>query len=105
MLALGHIQQGDCIPMGMCQIFVVLRLQFCNIRFFAYRIYKVVFERVVQMPAKVDAEKCSGCETCVDECPSEAINMVDGKAVVDIEACVDCGVCVDECPEEAISME
>jgi ferredoxin len=57
------------------------------------------------MPAKVDAEKCTGCESCIDACPSEAIKMEDGKAVVDVETCVDCGVCVDECPVEAITME
>ncbi len=57
------------------------------------------------MPAKVDKEKCTGCETCVSECPSEAIKMVDEKAVVNEETCIDCGVCVDACPEEAISME
>lgn len=57
------------------------------------------------MPAKVDAETCTGCGACVDSCPSEAIEMQDGKAVVDEDKCVDCGVCVDECPVEAISME
>jgi len=57
------------------------------------------------MPAKVDAEKCTGCESCIDACPSEAIKMEEGKAVVDVDTCVDCGVCVDECPVEAISME
>jgi len=57
------------------------------------------------MPAKVDKEKCTGCESCVAECPSEAISMVSGKAVVDVENCIDCGVCVDACPEEAIEMD
>lgn len=57
------------------------------------------------MPAKVDEAKCTGCETCVSECPSEAISMSDEKAVVDNDECIDCGVCVDACPEEAISME
>ncbi|NIA17167.1 MAG: 4Fe-4S dicluster domain-containing protein [Planctomycetes bacterium] len=57
------------------------------------------------MPAKIDADKCTGCESCVDVCPSEAIKMADGKAVVDADACVDCGVCVDECPVEAIEMD
>ncbi len=57
------------------------------------------------MATKVDMEKCTGCESCVGECPSEAISMADEKAVIDIDACVDCGVCVDVCPVEAISME
>ena len=57
------------------------------------------------MPAKVDKEKCNGCESCVEECPSEAIKMVDGKAEIEVDACVDCGVCVDTCPDEAITME
>jgi Fe-S-cluster-containing hydrogenase component 2 len=57
------------------------------------------------MPAIVDEEKCTGCESCVAECPSEAIKMAEDKALVDAETCIDCGVCVDACPEEAISME
>jgi ferredoxin len=57
------------------------------------------------MPAKVNKKKCTGCELCVEECPSEAISMLDDKAEVDVDACVDCGVCVDVCPVEAISME
>ena len=57
------------------------------------------------MPAIVDKEKCTGCESCIPECPSEAIKMADDKAVVDVDACVDCGVCVDACPVEAIEMD
>ncbi|MCL7413076.1 MAG: 4Fe-4S binding protein, partial [ANME-2 cluster archaeon] len=26
------------------------------------------------MAAKVDANECTGCGTCVDECPTEAIS-------------------------------
>jgi ferredoxin len=57
------------------------------------------------MPAKVDQEKCTGCESCIGECPSEAISMAEDKAKIDPDVCVDCGVCVDVCPVEAISME
>ena len=57
------------------------------------------------MPAIVDSEKCTGCESCIEECPSEAIKMVDEKATVDNDTCVDCGVCVEACPVEAISMQ
>ena len=57
------------------------------------------------MPAIVDNEKCTGCKSCIEECPSEAIKMVDEKALVDNDICIDCGVCVDACPVEAISMQ
>ncbi|HJO93681.1 MAG TPA: 4Fe-4S binding protein [Victivallales bacterium] len=56
------------------------------------------------MAAIVDAEKCTGCESCVSACPVEAIAMDADKAIISDE-CIDCGACVDECPLEAITME
>lgn len=55
------------------------------------------------MAAKVDPEKCCGCETCVNACPVGTISMQDGKACVGAD-CVECGACVGECPAEAISL-
>ena len=57
------------------------------------------------MPTIVNEEKCNGCESCVEECPSEAIKMANDKAEINADTCVDCGTCVDACPVEAISME
>ena len=56
------------------------------------------------MAAIVDQDKCTGCGICVDECPVEAINIENDKAVIS-EDCTDCGTCVDECPNEALSVE
>jgi len=55
--------------------------------------------------AVVDTTKCTGCETCVSECPASAISMDNEKAKVDKDMCVDCETCVDVCPSEAIHME
>ncbi len=57
------------------------------------------------MPAKVDQEKCTGCEACVDTCPVEAIAMNEEVAVIDEDICTDCGACVDGCPVEAIEID
>ncbi len=56
------------------------------------------------MPAIVNEETCTGCETCVETCPTEAITMEDSVAKISDE-CIDCGACVDECPVEAITLE
>jgi len=57
------------------------------------------------VPAEVDKELCVGCETCVDECPAEAIIMEGGIAKIDKKKCTECSTCVDVCPSAAIRME
>ncbi len=49
----------------------------------------------------VNPEKCSGCETCIESCPFDAIVMTDGKAVIN-EYCNSCMTCLSGCPEGAI---
>jgi NAD-dependent dihydropyrimidine dehydrogenase PreA subunit len=57
-------------------------------------------------PARIDPDKCDGCGTCVEACPTEAISIGDdGKAKVNEDECAECESCVDECPNNAISME
>jgi len=57
------------------------------------------------MPVIIDHDKCQGHGCCVEACPSEAIQIVDGKAVLKEEECVDCGACETECPTGAITVE
>ncbi len=56
----------------------------------------------------VDSKDCSyGClgyGSCVQECPFEAISIVDGIAVVDREKCRGCTLCVKVCPRNIIEM-
>jgi len=55
--------------------------------------------------AVVDADMCSGCETCIDRCFFDALSMKDDIAVVDEEKCLGCGVCAVVCPTEALSLK
>jgi Pyruvate/2-oxoacid:ferredoxin oxidoreductase delta subunit len=45
-----------------------------------------------------------GCETCVDRCQMEAIEVVDGISTITLKRCIGCGLCVTTCPEEAIQL-
>lgn len=54
------------------------------------------------MIPKIDHDKCTGCEDCVEACPPEVISMINAKAKIDEALCEECGACVAECPEHAI---
>lgn len=54
----------------------------------------------------VDTDLCTGCGTCVENCPSEVYELVDNvSTVVNPEECIECLACEEQCPEEAITVE
>jgi len=50
----------------------------------------------------VNQDMCTGCEICVDECPTGAISTENGVASIDDDTCIRCGVCHDACPNDAV---
>jgi len=53
----------------------------------------------------IDRELCVGCGTCVELCPTGAVELVDGfPVIVRPEDCVYCGECEDLCPLGAIGL-
>ena len=52
---------------------------------------------------QIIAEKCTGCGVCVEACPNDALQVVDGLAVLEQAACTQCQACIDACPEGAIT--
>ena len=55
--------------------------------------------------SQVDSDLCSGCGTCVEKCPVDAIELNDSDiAEVNAEYCIGCGVCAHFCPENAITL-
>ena len=51
----------------------------------------------------VNQQMCTGCGTCVEECPVGAIALDEqDRATIDQQECIRCGKCHDVCPEEAV---
>ncbi len=60
--------------------------------------------RMVPQPSRVNEALCTGCTQCAQDCPWEAITLVergDGRAElvarVDPARCVSCGICAGSC--------
>lgn len=52
-----------------------------------------------------DEEKCSQCLICFVFCPDSAVLAGDEKIKgFDYDFCKGCGICAEECPREAIEM-
>ncbi|MBI9020210.1 MAG: 4Fe-4S binding protein [Verrucomicrobia bacterium] len=47
---------------------------------------------------------CRGClgRACQTNCPKDAIDFVNGRAIIDPDRCVNCGLCLKACPYNAI---
>ena len=50
---------------------------------------------------RLKEDLCVGCTHCIRTCPTEAIRVIDGKAVISDERCIDCGECIRTCPNNA----
>lgn len=49
----------------------------------------------------IDEEHCTGCGSCTEWCPKQAITL-QSKAQIDEKLCIGCCECVGVCPEKAI---
>jgi electron transport complex protein RnfB len=54
--------------------------------------------------AAVDADACTGCESCIERCHFDALSVPDDVCVVDEVHCMGCGLCVSACPTDAIRL-
>jgi len=53
-------------------------------------------------PARVEAEKCTGCLLCVRTLSCPAMSVEAGKMAVDQASCTGCGMCVQVCAFDAV---
>jgi ferredoxin len=84
----------------------------CCIFYYPLSKYGVLEKGVARsrFQAEVDKAICKGCQTCVERCPFEAVEMVKIpgerklKAEINPEECFGCGVCAVGCESKAIKL-
>jgi len=56
--------------------------------------------------AEVDADMCTGCETCLERCQMDAITFSEEDvAEINLDRCIGCGLCITTCPTEAMQLK
>ncbi len=68
------------------------------------RVVELMRSRIKLRPV-ADPETCTGCATCVDQCPVGALTLEDDLPRVDAETCITCFCCQEMCPEKAIALQ
>lgn len=54
----------------------------------------------------VDKDVCTGCGECVEVCPVEVFELINGKSEpVNADECMGCESCVEVCEDGAITIE
>jgi NAD-dependent dihydropyrimidine dehydrogenase PreA subunit len=54
---------------------------------------------------EIDRSRCTGCGSCIPDCPEGALRVIEGKAALVSDLyCDGLGACVGMCPEGAISV-
>ena len=52
----------------------------------------------------VNADLCTGCETCLDRCQFGALSIPNDICEANTTRCIGCGVCAMVCPESALEL-
>jgi len=67
-------------------------------------IQEMMHSRTLLRP-QADPDLCTGCGTCIDQCPVSALSMKGDLPCVDPDACITCFCCQEICPARAITLK
>jgi uncharacterized protein (DUF362 family)/Pyruvate/2-oxoacid:ferredoxin oxidoreductase delta subunit len=66
-------------------------------------IQTMIHQKALVRP-EANPQWCSGCGTCIEQCPVAALSIKDGLPQVDADLCISCFCCQEICPEKAITL-
>jgi ferredoxin len=67
-------------------------------------VQEVLRSRAILRP-QADPKLCTGCGTCVEQCPVSALSISNGLPGVDANLCITCFCCQEICPEKAMTLK
>jgi len=67
-------------------------------------IQEALRSRAILRP-QADPDLCTGCGTCVEQCPVSALSMSGQLPQVDADLCITCFCCQEICPEKAMTLK
>ena len=65
---------------------------------------QAAMDQRIRVRPKADEALCTGCGTCVDQCPASALTLEGALPRVDPELCIGCFCCQELCPERAMAL-
>lgn len=66
---------------------------------------QAMLESKIRLTPQAAPDGCTACGTCVEQCPAQALSMVDDLPQVDMAKCVTCFCCQEICPEKAMVLQ
>ena len=90
-----HINEKMCIGCGAC---AEISLNDNAIELDRY-IGPIIHSRNIE----INHELCVNCYLCEENCPTGAVELVDGEVVLDNDKCIRCVECTNHCPVGALN--
>jgi len=66
-------------------------------------IQEAICQRTLLRP-QADPDLCTGCGTCIEQCPVSALSLEDSIPRVNPDICISCFCCQEICPEQALTL-
>ncbi len=64
-----------------------------------------ILEKLLRPKPVFKEENCVGCRTCAENCPPDAIKMIDNFPEVNLDKCIRCFCCQELCPYDAVDIK